>query len=78
MATPLSAAGTSCRLTSQQKVTGALQIASALAYTHSKQIVHQDIQWGNILRTRDETAWKLADFGNSAKEGNIVPSNEAV
>ena len=70
--------GSSCRLTLRQKVTGALQIASALVHAHSKKIVHQDIHRGNILRTRDETAWELADFGNSGREGDIVPSDKTM
>lgn len=61
-----------CRLTERQKVTGALRVASALAYAHEQPIIHQDLHKGNMLRTCDESAWKLADFGNSGKVGEVV------
>lgn len=60
------------RLTVRQRVTGALQIASALAFAHEKHIVHSDLHKENILRTRDESAWKLIDFGNSGRIGEVI------
>lgn len=39
------------------------QVASALQHMHSQQLVHQDLHSGNVLNTRDDQAWQVADFG---------------
>ena len=61
----------------RQRVTAALQIASALAFAHEKQIVHQDMHRGNILRTRDESMWKIIDFENSRRVGEVVLNSDS-
>ena len=38
------------------------QIASALSYAHSRNVLHRDIKPANLLLDRDGTAW-IADFG---------------
>ena len=54
-----------CRLSVRQVVVGCHQLASALAATHSKGIVHQDVRPHNIMDTMDGSTWKLVDFGNA-------------
>jgi len=44
------------------KVQIAFQVASGLAYLHSRRIIHRDVNTKNILLTNDMVA-KIADFG---------------
>lgn len=46
-------------------VAGARQIISALAWCHSKGLVHSDLHSGNVLRSACGSNWLLADFGNA-------------
>lgn len=39
------------------------QIAEALAYAHSKRVIHRDIKPNNILLSADHKVLKIADFG---------------
>src|SRR5204863_9154273 len=39
------------------------QVAEALAYAHSKRVIHRDIKPNNILLSGDHTVLKIADFG---------------
>ncbi|KAL5286330.1 hypothetical protein ACFFRR_007767 [Megaselia abdita] len=51
----------------------AKQIASALDYMHSKDIVHRDVKLDNVLIFRsDFTKVKLCDFGESYQTGTVV------
>jgi len=40
------------------------QLSDALAYAHSKQLIHRDVRPANVLMTRDNQV-KLTDFGTS-------------
>lgn len=49
------------------------QLASALEFMHSKQLVHRDIKLENILIfATDFSKIKLCDFGETRKEGALV------
>lgn len=51
----------------------AVQIASALDFMHSKELVHRDLKMDNILVfTSDYSVVKLADFGTTRKAGTLV------
>jgi serine/threonine protein kinase len=39
------------------------QVAEALAFAHSKRVIHRDIKPNNILLSADRTVLKIADFG---------------
>lgn len=39
------------------------QVAEALAYAHSKRVIHRDIKPNNILLSADHSVLKIADFG---------------
>jgi serine/threonine-protein kinase len=41
----------------------AAQVADALAYAHSRHVVHRDIKPGNIIYDRDNGIAKITDFG---------------
>jgi serine/threonine-protein kinase len=41
----------------------AAQVADALAYAHSRNVVHRDIKPGNIIYDRDSGIAKITDFG---------------
>jgi serine/threonine protein kinase len=53
------------RLTVEEAVRVARQVASALSYAHAHGIVHRDIKPENILLGRDDHVW-VADFGVAA------------
>lgn len=55
-----------CSMPLEEVVCLAYSVAAALQWTHSKQVVHQDVHAGNILQTLDGYEWRLADFGNAA------------
>ena len=40
-----------------------IQVARALAYAHTRGIVHRDIKPGNLMRVRDTQTIKVTDFG---------------
>jgi len=51
----------------------ATQIASALDFIHSKDLVHRDLKMDNVLVfTSDYSVVKLADFGSTRKVGTLV------
>ncbi|XP_037945839.1 serine/threonine-protein kinase meng-po isoform X2 [Teleopsis dalmanni] len=51
----------------------AKQVASALDYMHSKDIVHRDVKLDNVLIYRsDFSRVKLCDFGESFQSGTLV------
>ena len=52
-----------------QRLRWAGQVASALAYAHSKRVIHGDLTWGNILLDADLRA-RLSDFGGSSLDGS--------
>ncbi len=41
----------------------AAQVADALAYAHSRNVVHRDIKPGNVIYDRDSGTAKITDFG---------------
>ena len=41
----------------------AAQVADALAYAHSRKVVHRDVKPGNIIYDRDSGVAKITDFG---------------
>ena len=43
-------------------------LASGLAHIHSKGIVDQDLNEGNVLQTLDGSAWVKVDLGNAVEE----------
>ena len=53
-------------LTTEQRLSIALDTASGLRYLHRKNIVHCDVKSRNVLLSADYTA-KLCDFGLSKK-----------
>ncbi len=57
------------RLTWQESLFFAQQIAKALAHAHSRGIIHQDIKPQNILLLRDGTV-KVTDFGIARLDGS--------
>lgn len=48
-----------------------VQLTDAVAYIHSKGIVHGDIKLENVLVSSDLTTIKLSDFGLSARAGEV-------
>lgn len=54
------------RVTIQQLVVGFQGVAAGLAHIHSRGMVDQDVQEGNVLETLDGKAWVKADLGNAA------------
>ena len=56
-----------CSLSLPEKVNMAYSLAAALQWTQHKQVVHQDVHAGNVLRTLDGKGWRLADFGNATE-----------
>nr|XP_027227489.1 LOW QUALITY PROTEIN: serine/threonine-protein kinase SRK2B-like [Penaeus vannamei] len=51
----------------------ALQLASALEFMHSKDLVHRDINMDNILVFNSDFSWvKLCDFGSTRKTGTLL------
>jgi len=55
----------------------ATHIASALAYAHSRGIIHLDLKPTNILFTEDGATAKLSDFGIARIGGNEKSVNRA-
>ncbi len=55
----------------------AAQVASALAYIHSKQIYHRDLKPSNILVVHNNDVVKLIDFNLSDSDEFIVLKNPA-
>jgi serine/threonine protein kinase len=53
----------------------ALDIASGLAYLHSKNILHRDLKPSNVLLTEDRRA-KLCDFGLAKLKRHCGPTAE--
>jgi serine/threonine protein kinase len=49
-------------------------VASALAYMHSKGIAHRDIKLENVLLSESGT-YKLCDFGSSSSQVITVVNN---
>ena len=67
------------RLTAQQAIEIARQVAEALDYAHRKGIVHRDIKPSNIILTEDNQV-KLTDFGiahiEDASAGQLTQTGE--
>ena len=58
------------RLSLADAISTARQIASALAYTHARDVIHRDLKPGNLIRTADGTV-KICDFGIARLGGDI-------
>jgi len=54
-----------CRPTMPEVVVRARQVVSAMAWLHSKQLVHSDLHSKNVLQSLDGLEWLIADFGNA-------------
>ena len=58
------------RLSVDAAVNTARQIASALAYTHARNVIHRDLKPPNLIRTRDG-GLKICDFGIARLGGGV-------
>jgi serine/threonine protein kinase len=58
------------RLSLADALSTARQIASALAYTHGRDVIHRDLKPGNLIRTGDGVV-KICDFGIARLGGDI-------
>lgn len=50
--------------------------ATGLGQLHAKQIAHQDLKPSNVMHFADQAAFKIGDFGRSAKQGSAPPHEE--
>lgn len=64
------------RLSYQQTITIAIQIASALECAHKNELIHRDIKPQNILLTEDGIA-KVTDFGIAKVAGSVTITNSS-
>lgn len=65
------------RLTSRTARLAASQIASALKYIHSKQVIHKDLKLSNILITHQGDSVKLIDFNLADSDQFVILKNPA-
>ncbi|KAH8707024.1 kinase-like domain-containing protein [Phaeosphaeriaceae sp. PMI808] len=57
------------RITFEQRLQWCEQIANALAFAHSKGVIHGDLEWANIFLDNELNA-KVADFAGSSLDGS--------
>ncbi len=54
-----------CSLSTQEVVVRSQQLAAAVAWLHTKGVVHQDLHSSNVLKSLDGPEFLIADFGNA-------------
>ena len=59
------------RMAVAEAVDTARQIASALAYTHARDVIHRDLKPANLIRTSDGSI-KICDFGIARMRGGGI------